>query len=106
VEWRYGSIIPTYQVGPSGNVSDFARGLSPLGLATIFYCLRSETSLIVASYYSQGHGGGIRPHSTRVYMKSESESESESDVTTDSQSASLSWNKAPSGAYDQIFISI
>jgi hypothetical protein len=36
----------------------------------------------------------------------ESESESESDVTTDSQSASLSWNKAPSGAYDQIFISI
>jgi hypothetical protein len=37
---------------------------------------------------------------------SESESESESDVTTDSQSASLSWNKAPSGAYDQIFISI
>jgi hypothetical protein len=31
-------------------------------------------------------------------------SESESDVTTDSQSASLSWNKAPSGAYDQIFI--
>jgi hypothetical protein len=33
-----------------------------------------------------------------------SESESESNVTTDSQSASLSWNKAPSGAYDQIFI--
>jgi hypothetical protein len=42
----------------------------------------------------------------RILHKSESESESESDVTTDSQSASLSWNKAPSGAYDQIFISI
>jgi hypothetical protein len=31
------------------------------GLATIFYCLRFETSLIVASYDSQSHGGGIRP---------------------------------------------
>jgi hypothetical protein len=32
-----------------------------VGLATIFYCLRCETSLFVASYDSQGHGGGIRP---------------------------------------------
>jgi hypothetical protein len=29
-------------------------GPSPLGLATVFYCLRSETSLFVASYDSQG----------------------------------------------------
>jgi hypothetical protein len=36
-------------------------GPSPLGLATIFYCLRFETSPSVASYDSQGHGGGIRP---------------------------------------------
>jgi hypothetical protein len=36
-------------------------GPSPLDLATIFYCLSSETSLFVASYDSQGHGGGIRP---------------------------------------------
>jgi hypothetical protein len=35
-------------------------GLSPVGLATIFYCLRFETSLFVASYDSQGYGGGIR----------------------------------------------
>jgi hypothetical protein len=35
-------------------------GSSPLGLATIFYSLRFETSLFVASYDSQGHGGGIR----------------------------------------------
>jgi hypothetical protein len=28
---------------------------------TIFYCLRFETSLFVASYDSQGYGGGIRP---------------------------------------------
>jgi hypothetical protein len=34
---------------------------SPLGLVTVFYCLRLETSLFVASYDSQGHGGGIRP---------------------------------------------
>jgi hypothetical protein len=36
-------------------------GPSPLGLATVFYCLRFETSLFVASYDSQAHGGGIRP---------------------------------------------
>jgi hypothetical protein len=43
-------------------------GPSPLGLATVFYCLRSETSLFVASYDSQGHGGGIRPrlHTSEV----------------------------------------
>jgi hypothetical protein len=40
-------------------------GPSPLGLETIFYCLRFETSLFVTSYDSQGHGGGIRPRSTR-----------------------------------------
>jgi hypothetical protein len=34
---------------------------SSLGLAIIFYCLRFENSLFVASYDSQGHGGGIRP---------------------------------------------
>jgi hypothetical protein len=37
-------------------------GSSPLGLETIFYGLRFETSLFVASYDSQGHGEGIRPH--------------------------------------------
>jgi hypothetical protein len=35
-------------------------GPSPLGLATKFYSLRFETSLLVNSYDSQGHGGGIR----------------------------------------------
>jgi hypothetical protein len=33
-------------------------------------------------------------------------SESESYVTTDSQSASVSWYKAPIWAYDQIFIPV
>jgi hypothetical protein len=35
-------------------------GPSPVGLVAIFYCLRFETSLFVASYDSQGHGGSIR----------------------------------------------
>jgi hypothetical protein len=38
----------------------FSNG-SPVALATIFYCLRFETSLFVASYDSQGYGGGMRP---------------------------------------------
>jgi hypothetical protein len=36
-------------------------GQSPLGLATIFYCIQFETSLFVASYDSQGHSEGIQP---------------------------------------------
>jgi hypothetical protein len=36
-------------------------GPSPLELETIFYCLRLETSLFVASYDSQGHGGDVQP---------------------------------------------
>jgi hypothetical protein len=43
-------------------------GSSPLGLVTIFYCLRFETSIFVAFYDSQGHGGGIR---TRLHTGGE-----------------------------------
>jgi hypothetical protein len=50
---------------PLALASAVFSGPSPLGLATIFYCLRFETSLFVASYDSQGHGGGIRP---RLHM--------------------------------------
>jgi hypothetical protein len=32
-----------------------------VGLATIFYCLRFETSLLVASYNPQGYGGDVLP---------------------------------------------
>jgi hypothetical protein len=32
-----------------------------VGVTTIFYFLRFETSLLVAFYDSQGYGGGIRP---------------------------------------------
>jgi hypothetical protein len=44
---------------------------------------------LVASYYSHGHGGGIR---TRLPM---SRVESYEYVMTDGQSASVSWNKVP-----------
>jgi hypothetical protein len=38
----------------------YFRVRSPVGFVAIFYCLRFETSFFVASYDSQGHGGGIR----------------------------------------------
>jgi hypothetical protein len=54
-------------------------GPSPLGLATVFYCLRFESSLFVASYDSQGHGGGIRP---RLHMGADSTSQLKSSLQT------------------------
>jgi hypothetical protein len=48
-------------------------GRSPVKIVAIFYCLRFETSLFVVSYYSQGHGGGIRPLLHRGEMSTESE---------------------------------
>jgi hypothetical protein len=47
-----------------------------MGLVTIIYCLRVETSLFVASYDSQGYGGGINWILSLSY------------ITTDGQSAS------------------
>jgi hypothetical protein len=41
-------------------------GPSPVGLVTILYCLRFETSLFIASFHSQGYGGGIR---TRLHRR-------------------------------------
>jgi hypothetical protein len=47
-------------------------GLSPVQLATIFYSLKFDTSLLVASYDSQVYGGGIRPrHHTDLIPKTE-----------------------------------
>jgi hypothetical protein len=37
-------------------------GSSPMILVSIFRCLRYKTSLFVASYDSQSHGGGAGPH--------------------------------------------
>jgi hypothetical protein len=89
--WREdGSVVCNcYWLSPAQSFS----GSSLVGLVAIYYCLRFETSLFVASYDSQGHGGGIqsRLHTGKALI----ESESESYVTTDGQPASLSWNKAP-----------
>jgi hypothetical protein len=45
--------LPLLLASPAQSFS----GPRPLGLVTIFYCLRFETSLFVASYDSQGYGG-------------------------------------------------
>jgi hypothetical protein len=111
-------------------------GPSPVGLETIFFCLRFETSRFVASYDSQGYGGSIRPslhtgifNNVKVKVKS-----SQSHIATDGQSISKSWRRssftlevfkikskshytdgqsiskswcwAPSEAHDQIFITL
>jgi hypothetical protein len=78
-------------------------GPSPLWIATIFSGLSSETSLFVASYDSQGHGGGIRPR-LHTGLFPPWTNQSQSHFATDSQSVCLSWCRAPSGAHDQIFI--
>jgi hypothetical protein len=76
------------------------RGPTPLGLATTFYCLRFETSLFVASYDSQGHGGGIRPRlHTGVSHKSKSK------LCYDRQ-FSLPVCLGIKHPYDQIFITV
>jgi hypothetical protein len=43
-----------------------------LGTRDHIYCLRFETSHFVASYDSQGHGGGIRPRLHSELLKSKS----------------------------------
>jgi hypothetical protein len=77
------------------------QGPSSVELAAIFYFIRFETSLFVASYDSQGYGGGIRPRLHTVKS-----SQSQSHIATDGQSISKSWCRAPSGAHDQIFITV
>jgi hypothetical protein len=57
--WREdGSVV--YNCSWSLPMQTFS-GPTPMGLVTIIYCLRFETSLFVSSYDSQGYGGGIRP---------------------------------------------
>jgi hypothetical protein len=56
--WEDGSVVYNYSwPSPAQSFS----GPKPMGLVIIFYCLTFETSLFVASYDSQGYGGGIRP---------------------------------------------
>jgi hypothetical protein len=64
-------------------------------------------SLFVASYDSQGYGGGIRTRlrAGRTLTKL-SLSPSLSHIATDGQSLCLSWCRAPSGAHDQILVTL
>jgi hypothetical protein len=56
--WEDGSVV--YNCCWPSPAHSFS-GPSPVGLANVFYRLRFEKSLFVASYDSEGHGGGIRP---------------------------------------------
>jgi hypothetical protein len=49
-----------------------------------------------------GYGGGIQPHLHTVSTVSQSESH----IATDGQAVSKSWCRAPSGAHDQLFITV
>jgi hypothetical protein len=70
-------------------------GTSSVGLVTIFYCLRFEASFLVASYDSQGYGGGIRPKLWVWVLCYNRRSVGQSH-----------WKKRPSGDYDQTFITV
>jgi hypothetical protein len=64
----------------------------PLGLATIFYCLGFETSLFVASYDSQGHGGDISPSLSDL-----SRAEQSSSLLPATSQYGHSWHRTPLG---------
>jgi hypothetical protein len=59
-----------------------------------YFTVSDLRPLFVASYDSQGHGGGIRPRLHTGWL-SRNLNMSLSHVTTDGQSASLAWYKAP-----------
>jgi hypothetical protein len=80
-------------------------GPSPLGLATISYCLRFETSLFVASLRLARSWWRYLTPPPHGYCFG-SKSKSHCDWQSVSQSVSKSWCQAPSGAHDQIFITV
>jgi hypothetical protein len=90
-----GRVSFVYAAGPR------QRSLSRVRVPWIsrpYFTLCFETSLFVASYDSQGHGGGIRP---RLHTGPDV-CLSLSHTATNGQSVCLSWCRAPSGDHDQI----
>jgi hypothetical protein len=81
---------------PLGFASAVFLGPSPLGLVTIFYCFRFKISLFVASYNSQGHGGGIQPglHTGSSLI---SRADQSSSLLPASSQYGHSWHRAPLG---------
>jgi hypothetical protein len=80
--WEDGSVVYNC-FWPSQAQS--SSGLNPMGLVTIFYCVRFETSLFHASYHLQGYGGGIRPHLYTGQGNCQCQCQSQSHIATDSQ---------------------
>jgi hypothetical protein len=99
--WREnGSVI--YNCYWSSLAQSFS-GPSPLGLVTIFYCLRFETSLSVASYHSQGHGGGIRRRLHTGFPLANVKVKVKDTLRPTLSRPPCRGIKHPSGAQDQIF---
>jgi hypothetical protein len=127
--WIYSTLVNCFWALPEHSLS----GPSPAETMTIFYCLiwdspnlegqvpkfisprnrvaqlypRALDSLFVASYDSQGYGGGIltRLHASKqenLILTNLSQSRTQSYITTDGQSASPSCCQA-SGTSDQFF---
>jgi hypothetical protein len=79
-------------------------GLSPVGLATIFYCLRFETSLLSPPTTRRATVVVFDPTSTREIVRVKFKFKVQNHIATDGRSNSMSWCRTPSGAHDEIFI--
>jgi hypothetical protein len=78
-----------------------------IGLIQMFLYNLSKSKLITTAHNKWlPKTRSILVLSLFLRLISEPEPESESYITTDGQSGSLSWCRAPSGAYDQIFIAV
>jgi hypothetical protein len=103
--WREdgSAVFNCYWPSPAQSFS----GPSPIGVVAIFYCLRFETSLFVASYNLQGHGGGIRLRLHTGYNSLSNLSLSPSLILRPPVSRPVCLGiKHPFGAYDQILITV
>jgi hypothetical protein len=99
---RYLLLFDNYDLFFWGAFSNERVGLSFVHAVTVFYCVRFETSLFVASYDSQGHGGGSRTRLATGTVLTLSQSH----ISTDGQSISKTECRATSGAHDQIFVTL